>query len=91
LNFIVSYHALVGERDFPRIGAPARKRIIAAIESKLMTDPIVFGKPLRSALAHFRTLRVGDYRIVYAVSTKDVFILAVGHRRDIYQIANERG
>ncbi|MBI4087267.1 MAG: type II toxin-antitoxin system RelE/ParE family toxin [Candidatus Liptonbacteria bacterium] len=37
-------------------------------------------------LAQFR-LRVGDYRILYDVYPKDaiVYILRIGHRRDIYR------
>ena len=46
--------------------------------------------------AHFRMsgsdkyrLRVGDYRIVYRfdVGKREIYLVAIGHRREIYRIA----
>lgn len=30
-------------------------------------------------------IRVGDYRVVYTLSEGSIYLLAVGHRRKIYQ------
>ena len=46
--------------------------------------------PRSSILAHFRSLRIGDYRVVYTVFKSNVTILAVGHRRDMYQWTAKR-
>ena len=50
-------------------------------------DPIGFGKPLRYSLKGHRRLRVGDYRIVYRIAAdkKIVVIIAIKHRKDIYE------
>ena len=31
-------------------------------------------------------LRVGDYRIIYMVEDSSIYILSVGHRREIYKL-----
>ncbi|MBI4167495.1 MAG: type II toxin-antitoxin system RelE/ParE family toxin [Candidatus Aenigmarchaeota archaeon] len=42
------------------------------------------GKPLK--YSHFRSLRIGDYRALYEIhrASKEVVILFIGHRRDVY-------
>jgi len=52
-----------------------------------MLDPIGFGKPLRYSLKGHRRLRVSDYRILYRIEpeTKTVLIVAIKHRKDIYE------
>lgn len=81
------YSNSVLEDDIPGLAVAARNRIRKAIESKLLTDPMRFGKPLRHSLHHLRSLRVGDYRVLYRVDASEqlVSIVAIGHRRDIYQ------
>lgn len=31
-------------------------------------------------------VRIGDYRIVYKKTTKELYIILIGHRKDIYKI-----
>jgi mRNA-degrading endonuclease RelE of RelBE toxin-antitoxin system len=80
----------VVEQDLPGLAPDVRRRVIRAIESKIAVAPETFGKPLRSPLAPFRSLRAGDYRIVYLARRSQVVVLAIGHRREIYRIAGER-
>ncbi len=89
MTFRVSYHREVADRDLPSLGIAIRRRVFAANELELLSEPDKFGKPLRSPLAAFRTLRVGDYRTVYWLKGKTVFILTVGHRRNAYKLATE--
>ena len=63
----------------------AKELIKRAIEERLMADPISFGKPLRYSLKGHRRLRVSDYRIVYRIEDKQVIILAIKHRKEIYE------
>lgn len=57
-----------------------------AIEERLITDPIRFGKPLQYSLSGHRRLRVSDYRVLYRLIPEDreVSIVAIKHRRDAY-------
>ena len=34
-------------------------------------------------------IRVGNYRIVYKKSTNSIYIILIGHRRDIYKLVKE--
>jgi len=84
--FEIRYHDRVASDDLPNLPSAMRSRIRAAIEQRLMVDPISFGKPLRYALRGHRRLRVGDWRIVYRVDVAQrvVFVVAIDHRKDVY-------
>lgn len=62
-----------------------KKRIKLAIES-LQINPDL-GKQLTGSLKGLRSLRVGNYRIIYKKELDELVILvvAVGHRKDIYK------
>jgi len=44
-------------------------------------------KPLRGKLSEFYSFRLGrDYRIVFKfVSPKEIYLIKIGHRKDIYR------
>jgi mRNA interferase RelE/StbE len=56
----------------------------AAIET-LTLEP-ERGKPLQLTLKGLRSWRTGDYRIIYRIMGDriEILIIAIGHRRDIY-------
>ncbi len=82
----IRYADSVIKEDIPRLDHSTRQRIKKAIEAKLATDPIRFGKPLRHSLHHLRSLRVGDYRVLYHLdyNTMIVSVVSIGHRRSVY-------
>jgi mRNA interferase RelE/StbE len=82
----IIYSQIVIDRDIPRLDSTIRQRIRQNIEAKLCVDPIRFGKPLRFAMIGQRSLRVGDYRVLYLVDSEksQIQVLAIGHRRNIY-------
>ncbi len=61
-----------------------RDRIKKEIEN-LESDPNL-GKQLTGALSGLRSLRVGDYRVIYKKEFDELIILiiTVGHRKSIY-------
>jgi len=74
----VEYLKSVIEEDIPLLPKKIKATIKKAIEERLMTDPIGFGKPLRYSLKGHRRLRVGDYRIVYRIEqAKRIVIIVV--------------
>ncbi len=83
----IRYAASVIRDDIPRLSHSEKQRIRKAIESKLTTDPLRFGKPLRHSLHHLRSLRVGDYRVLYHVDHESamISIASIAHRRDVYE------
>jgi mRNA interferase RelE/StbE len=83
----IQYAASVINEDIPRLGHAEKQRIKKTIENKLTSDPVRFGKPLRHSLHHLRSLRVGDYRVLYQIDNEaqHVSIVSIGHRRDVYE------
>lgn len=90
MAFTVKYHPDVREVDLPRINVKMRERIRRAIESRLMTAPQEYGLPLRKSLGGYWKLRVGDYRIVFKVEGEIVYVLAIRHRKKIYDEVQSR-
>jgi mRNA interferase RelE/StbE len=80
----LKYSDQVIEYDIPKLSKPVKERIKNTIESKLLIDPIRFGKPLRYNLKGCRRLRVGDYRVIYQVTDTQINILVIQHRKDCY-------
>ncbi len=82
----LQYAESVVHEDIPRLDHTAKLRIRKSIETKLITDPVRFGKPLRHSLNHLRSLRVGDYRVLYHLdhSSMVIPITAIAHRWDAY-------
>jgi mRNA-degrading endonuclease RelE of RelBE toxin-antitoxin system len=81
--YTIEYLKIVAKEDIPSLPKSAKIAIKKAIEERLMTDPIGFGKPLRYSLKGHRRLRVGDYRIVYRIEQMNniVIIVANKHRK----------
>ena len=77
------YHHEIPD-DLARIPANVQERIRRAIETRLLVDPISYGLPLRKSLQGHRKLRAGDYRIIYRIEGKQIIILKIGNRRDVY-------
>ena len=50
----------------------------------------MYSEPLRKTLKTYRKLRVGDYRVVLKIEDRVVTVLAVCHRRHVYQRAQRR-
>lgn len=72
------------------LSKPVQARVRKAIEGKLQISPEVFGKPLRYSLNGFRSLRVGEYRVVFLLSGNEILILLIAHRRDVYERIKKR-
>ena len=86
----VFYSDEVVNEDLPKIGEPWKTKIRKAIESKLMTHPEIYGKPLRRSLKNYRKLRVGDYRVVFRIEEQKIKIFVIQHRSVVYSIASKR-
>ena len=82
----IEYLRSVVDEDIPKLTTAVRKQVKTAIEKKLASYPIEFGKPLRYSLKGARRLRVGDWRVIYKIEPPDVvLVVKIGHRREIYE------
>lgn len=89
-NLEVLYREEVLDEDLPGIPANLRRRIINAIEARLATEPTRYGTRLRRSLSALWKLRGGDYRVVFEIERKTVWIWAIAHRKDVYPEAERR-
>ena len=72
------------EDDSVRLDTFILGRVRTAIETKLVADPFRFGKTLGYSLSHVRTLRVGDWRVMYQIHETVVIVLTIRHRKKGY-------
>lgn len=79
------YHPQVLSRDVPRLDPQVRRRVRAAIERKLTKYPEAAAKPLAHTTQRLWALRVGDWRVIFALREEEIWILKIGHRRDVYE------
>lgn len=87
----ITYHKKVIEVDIPKLGKKERIKISETIEGKLFESPEIFGKYLAGSLFPCRSLRIGDYRVLYEIlKNKEVFILMIEHRSRVYQYILKR-
>jgi mRNA interferase RelE/StbE len=84
------YHPDILKYDLPIIPQNIKETIRRAIEERLLTDPVLFGHPLRQSLKGHRKLRVGDYRVIYRIDRDKIIILKIGHRKEVYNKVSNR-
>ena len=73
------------EKELDALEKTVHKRIVTHLLA-LEEDPRPAGVKKLQGQESYR-LRVGDYRILYAIDdkSKKVFVIAVGHRREVYR------
>lgn len=90
MSFELKYHPEVKSADIPLLDAKIKERIKKAIETRLTTEPQFYGAPLRKTLHGYWKLRVGDYRVVFKIAGKEVWILGIIHRKKVYEAIEKR-
>ena len=74
------------QRALRRIDRPVQRRLLDVIDA-LGADPRPAGATTLQGGDGLLRVRVGDYRIVYAVEEAQLLVLVVtlGHRREVYR------
>lgn len=90
MSFTVKYQVRVVSEDIPKLSSEVRGKIMVAIEKKLQTLPETFGKPLQGSLKGYRSLRIGDHRVVFRIEKSTVKVFVIGHRSIVYKIIEKR-
>lgn len=86
----IIYHPKVVKDDIPKLNRKTKDRIKKSIESKLLEHPELYSNQLRNTLSNYRKLRVGDYRVIFKIIQKNIKILIIGHRKDVYKLVVNR-
>lgn len=89
-GYSIEHHPHVLRDDIPKLGHVIRKRVMTVTRVKLTVDPIHYGKSLTQSLRNCRSLRIGDFRVVYQIIGSRVRILSVRHRSKGYEGIEER-
>jgi mRNA interferase RelE/StbE len=78
--------APAAQRQIKKLPQPIQERILQRLEG-LVIDPRSEGVVKLSGAEDLYRIRVGDYRIIYAIEDQAllVLIVKVGHRRDVYR------
>lgn len=74
-------------KDLRALDIPIIKQILKKlIWLEQQTDPIRFAKHLRESTAGDLRFRIGDYRAIAVVHSKEkkIEIVKIGHRRNVY-------
>lgn len=72
--------------DLRKLESAIRRRILEAIETKLLRDPFRYGKKLVAKAGPGRwRFRVGDPRIRFDLEGRELIFYRVRHRREIYE------
>ena len=77
------------ERQLRKLDRPVQRRILDWLDDRIegCKSPRHFGEPLKGDRSGLWRYRVGDYRILCDILDQKVvvLVLAIGHRRQIYQ------
>jgi len=83
LAFNILYKKSV-QRDLKKLTKAEAKRILDQLEKELSENADAFPM-LRGRFTGLRKYRVGDFRVVYAIIEKDVIVLRIRHRKEVYR------
>ncbi|MDD5195702.1 MAG: type II toxin-antitoxin system RelE/ParE family toxin [Candidatus Omnitrophica bacterium] len=75
------------EEDLKKLDKPTVKKILNRIETYLAQDPKRLGKPLKGDFQGYWRYRLGDYRVIYKISEREILIivLRISNRKDVYE------
>lgn len=83
MAYNINYKGSVA-KDLSRLDKPDALRLLNKIE-KYLPGAADECPGLKGAFAGLKKFRAGDYRVIFTIIEDDVFILRIGHRKDVYK------
>ena len=77
----------VGKEWLHKLNIDAQRTIRRRL--KKIHTPEECGLPLTDSLAAFHSLHIGKYRVVLSVTSERAIVHVLGHRKDVYEIAQQ--
>ena len=71
-------------KDIQKLDPEIKKRIGKAL-LRYEENPLNYSEKLIDPKLGTYRFRIGDYRVIFDIEGKDIVVLRVGHRRDIYK------
>lgn len=72
------------EKDIKKLDSYVKRRIGKAL-LKLQNNPLEYSEKLTDSKIGTYRFRIGDYRVIFDIEGKDIVILRVGDRKEIYK------
>ncbi|MBN1868940.1 type II toxin-antitoxin system RelE/ParE family toxin [Candidatus Sumerlaeota bacterium] len=72
------------QRDLRHMSKAEARRVLDRIEKDLAKKPDAY-PCLKGEFAGLRRCRVGQYRVLFAILDKDVWILRIAHRKEAHR------
>ena len=83
LEYKIEYKSSVS-RDLKQLDKKGAVRLLRELKEILSQNPTA-GEPLHGEFKGLYKLRVGDYRVVYAMTTDTILVLRIRHRSIAYE------
>ncbi len=71
-------------KDIKKLDSVAKKKIKKKLEI-YSSKPFFYAKKLTDTKLETYRWRIGNYRVVFDIDGKDIIVLRIGHRREIYK------
>lgn len=85
MKLLISPKAEKELRKIPKID-----QIIIARKIRSLSNPsAILNSEKLSGYPNIYRIRVGNYRIVFRKTTAEIYVILIGHRRDIYRLINQ--
>ncbi len=83
MAFNITYKSSV-RKDLKDIPGKEIRKILDKTEKLLADNPLVYPQ-LKGEFKGLRKLRVGNYRVIFSVESKNVVVLKIGNRKHVYE------
>ena len=83
MAYNITYKSSV-KRDLKKLSKVEARRILDQLERDLARHPDKY-PILKGEFAGLRKYRVGNYRVIFAILDKDILVLRIGDRKDVYR------
>ncbi len=83
MSYIIVYTRRA-EKDIRKLDPSIKPQIGKAL-LKLQNNPFEHSEKLTDSIIGAYRIRIGDYRVIFDIEGKDIVILRVGHRKEIYK------
>ncbi len=71
-------------RDIEKLDLKIKERLGKAL-LRYKDDPLRYAEKLTDSKLGTYRFRIGDYRVIFDIEDKEVIVLRVGHRKEIYK------
>ena len=85
MKLIISSRAEKELKKIPKIDQIAIARKIRSMKN----TSTVLNEEKLTGYKHMYRIRIGQYRIVYRKKAEEIYIILLGHRKDIYRLINQ--